>query len=607
MRERDVVPAALSEAESRQILDQAIIPVWTGSAVPQGRPVVVFVAGQPGSGKSALGDLVHAALAARGGAVRIGSDLYKSAHPLYATFLAQDPRTAGVKVRAGTRRWQTAMEAHVRERRFDAVVETALAGPDDVRATAADWRRAGYRIEVAVLAVPEAWSQLGILKRYLGQAHAAGGRYVSWENHDDCAAALLTTLAVVEAERLADRVTVLRRGAEALYTNNLTPGGHWRRPPGAAAAVAAEHARWWSARESAQFRLQLAAADRRSHTDRLPADRALAVVRDAERAFALSEPVRRTAQPRRQPPGVDHHRLSTGEHRWFFENVIIPRLGKITARERPVVVYVMGQPGAGKTDVTSAVMETMRAGTVHLVGDDFKAVHPDYRRLLRDDPRGAGETIRADYRAWAAAAEAFVRERRGDALIEIAPGSADSLLRSAAAFHQAGYRVELVALAVRGADSRQATALRYAKAQKEGGHARFTSAAGHDVCFRAVAEALQVAQDHPVVDSVRVVDRDRRPLREAAGGPGGRAGAAGVLAAERVRPYTREEASRFLALHRALCKALPRHREELEQIVAMAGPLMRAGLPGPGPRALAGPREVILSAPAEDRSGRQIP
>lgn len=50
----------------------------------------------------------------------------------------------------------------------------------------------------------------------------------------------------------------------------------------------------------------------RTHDPRLPEDWALAVRRNAERAAALAEPVRRIAQPKSEAPGVDHHRL-TGE------------------------------------------------------------------------------------------------------------------------------------------------------------------------------------------------------------------------------------------------------------------------------------------------------
>ncbi|MFD0396433.1 zeta toxin family protein [Streptomyces nogalater] len=212
----------MSESESRQVLEQVIIPSVTKGAVHQSRPVVVVVAGQPGAGKTEIADLVQAALDRRGGAVRIGRDLYKPAHRRYAELLAADVRTAGVKVRPDTSRWQAEVEAHVRACGFDAVVESALADPQEFRASSHAYRRAGHRIEVVAVAVAEAWSQLGILDRFL-----ADPRYVSWENHDTCAQQLLTTLAVVEAEHLADRVTVVRRDGTVLYDNEFADGS-WR-------------------------------------------------------------------------------------------------------------------------------------------------------------------------------------------------------------------------------------------------------------------------------------------------------------------------------------------------------------------------------------------
>lgn len=134
--------------------------------------MVVFVAGQAGSGKTLVMDLVHAALGQRGGAVR-GGDGYKAPHPHYSTFLAEDVRTAGVRVRPETYRWQAEVEAHPRGRRFDVVAEEALANPAGWLATLAVYRAAGCRVEVVALAVPEAVSQLGVLDRYLRLAHTA--------------------------------------------------------------------------------------------------------------------------------------------------------------------------------------------------------------------------------------------------------------------------------------------------------------------------------------------------------------------------------------------------------------------------------------------------
>lgn len=577
-----------------ELLAEVIMPKLTAGAVPQEHPVAVFVAGQAGSGKTLVMDLVHAALQHRGAAVRVDRDTYKTVHPHYAAFLAQDVRTAGARVRPETYRWQAEVEAHARGRRYDVVAEEALADPAEWLATLAAYRTAGYRIEVVALAVPEAVSQLGVLDRYLRLAEEGRARYVGWDNHDACAAALPAVLTDLEAGRLADKVVVVRRASEVLYANELTPQGHWRHPAGAREVLLAERLRPWNAAETGVFRRQLAEADRRAHDPQLPEDWSLAVRRDAERAAALAEPLRRTAQIRREAPGTDYHRLSAEEHRWIFDVLIAPSLVEgITPQDRPVAVYVMGQPGSGKTRLAPMVRRALRGRPTQISGDDFKAAHPDYLTLLREEPRTAGERIRADYRAWQAMAEARVREQRGDVVIEIAPGGAASFVEGAMLYRQAGYRVELVVLAVRAADSRQGTAERCAEVNSLGGHGRFTTADGHDKHFDALAQAVAAAEETRVADSVMVWRRDGTVLYRNALTPEGawtrRAGAAGALLAERTRLYTVQEAARFWSVQRRLRTMLPQYRRDVEAISVLARPLMPAQL---RPRRLPGPAPV---------------
>ncbi|MFH9089083.1 zeta toxin family protein [Streptomyces sp. NPDC017673] len=80
------------------------------------------------------------------------------------------------------------------------------------------------------------------------------------------------------------------------------------------------------------------------------------------------------------------------------------------------------------------VRRSLRAGPTHITSDDFKFSHPDYLQLLREEPRTASARIRPDYRAWQAQAEAYVRERRGDVVIEIAPASAAGFIAGASLY-----------------------------------------------------------------------------------------------------------------------------------------------------------------------------
>ncbi|MFC1428597.1 zeta toxin family protein [Streptacidiphilus sp. N1-12] len=586
------VAAGDAGEEAERIVAEQILPAVLDGAVPQERPVAVWVAGQPGAGKSHLSVLVKSALDRRGGAVLIAGDHYKEHHPHYADLLHSDDLTAGERVRSQIRAWQDQVEEHVRGRRLDAVVETALAHCGQAMAAAAAYRAAGYRLELVVLAVAEPVSQLAAIDRYLRQA-AAGkgvGRFVSWANHDGCAAALPTCVLALEEERLVDRVTVVDRASTVLFTNDLVQD-IWTGPLGAAAAVRAERWRPWTAAETARFRTQQAAVERlRAHPQvrELPARVAGT---GAERAAALAEPVRRTAQVQAGRPGVDYHRLSREEHDRTFEEWIWPPYeALLRPQEHPVVVYVMGQPGAGKTGVATMVKRGLAGrGALRIEADALKTAHPDFADLMDTDPRTAGAKIRADVKGWQRSFEARLRAARSDLVIEIAPGSSRQLLDSARPFAAAGYRVELVTLAVRAPDSLLGTAQRYAMLQRLGLPSRFTTRTGHDVCHAAVADALAAAERESVFTQVMVVDRDGhllyRSRRDAAGALDRVPSAATVLAAARAHPYSLGQARVFTGEVSRLCAALPAHRDELLAMAALAGPLLpsrhRPALPVP--------------------------
>lgn len=575
--ERGLVPAVLTEERHRDVLVTTILPVVAKDATAQFSPVAVFVAGQPGVGKSTFADVVHHALAHRGGAVRISSDDYKRAHPCYPALLALDDRSAGVRTRPDTRRWQAEVENYTRRHRLDAVIETALADPEEARTTFGAYRRAGHRVELAVLAVPEALSSLAVLHRYLQQVRATGaGRYVSAQNHDHCSRQLPEVLRIIETERLANLVTVI--GANGVrYLNRLAPNGSWSRPPRAAQAVGAERTRLWTVTEAQRFRDTLGHVGEIARNAPGPARRT-AVAEDIRHSLRWASPLlRRGYADPAAPRHASWRRLPPTEHRRIFTDLIVPfHLGDPEPRRCPVAVYVVGQPGAGKTAASILVLRAMRPGAVLVSSEDFRAFHPDYTRLLAERPRTAGALLRADYRGWQNAAEEWLRSRRADVVVEAAPATGTDLLASASRFQAAGYRVEVLVLAVRAADSRQGTAHRFALGLEQGLPSRFTTPHGHDRCYRALTALAATLDRHPAAHTVTVTDRDVRALRNRQGGT------AATLEGERQRPYTNAEAARFAAVQRRLWASLPRHRPELLEITALAAPLLPPGFLLPG-------------------------
>src|SRR5260370_11418695 len=77
----------LPAAEGRRIFCEQIVPELLARPEPQDEPVVVFVVGQQGAGKSRIADMVGAVLAGRGGFAELDSDFYKPYHPAYRGLL----------------------------------------------------------------------------------------------------------------------------------------------------------------------------------------------------------------------------------------------------------------------------------------------------------------------------------------------------------------------------------------------------------------------------------------------------------------------------------------------------------------------------------------
>jgi hypothetical protein len=68
----------------------------------------------------------------------------------------------------------TKAQEYAREHRLNVLIQETAQNPPYLAAVAADYRDAGYRVEMAFLGVPEAMSRHGILQRYHEQVRDRG-------------------------------------------------------------------------------------------------------------------------------------------------------------------------------------------------------------------------------------------------------------------------------------------------------------------------------------------------------------------------------------------------------------------------------------------------
>lgn len=249
-------------ARHQEIFDKGIKPLIFAGAKRAENPVAVIFGGQPGAGKSAAVDQAMLDLAQRGGAVQIVGDDLRSYHPQHAQLMKRDDKTAAFYTDRDTGLWVEKAIAHAKAQQVNLVIEGTMRDGSKVAATMESLRAAGYEIEARALAVNPLLSQQGILQRYESQKADRGeGRMTTQEAHQAAFDGMLVTLERIERDKLADRVTICRRGAEVLYFNELQ-GWQWVRKPQARGVVEAERRRammWQELRNYARGFDELAA------------------------------------------------------------------------------------------------------------------------------------------------------------------------------------------------------------------------------------------------------------------------------------------------------------------------------------------------------------
>jgi len=180
--------------------------------------------------------------------------------------------------------------------------------------------------------------------------------------------------------------------------------------------------------------------------------------------------------------------------------------GSMTGRERPVIIFTGGQPGAGKSNA-NARAKYDRPNLVEIVGDDFRAHHPDYQRIMRDDPLTMPDHTAQASGRWVGMSADYTRSQRMDTLLETTLRQPDVVARTMGDFKKAGYEVELHVVAVPAEISRIGTVNRYAGQVRDQGAGRWTPSAAHDVAAAAVPGTMKTLLDSGLVDRLLLVSR----------------------------------------------------------------------------------------------------
>ena len=243
----------LTEAEHEAFFEEIKADIFA-HAISSDRPVAVIFGGQPGSGKSAALSEAIEELKPRGGAAEIIGDDFRSYHPAFGQLMAQNDKTAAFYTDKDTGRWVEKAIAYAKQERLNIVIEGTMRDSNKVVETMTSLRTAGYEIDARALAVNPELSWQGVMQRYEAQKLDRGnGRMTAAHSHQAVCDGMPITLERIEREKLADRITLYRRGEEVVYANALQDGEWVVHPPQAAQALERERTRPMSVCEARDY------------------------------------------------------------------------------------------------------------------------------------------------------------------------------------------------------------------------------------------------------------------------------------------------------------------------------------------------------------------
>lgn len=212
---------------------------------------------------------------------------------------------------------------------------------------------------------------------------------------------------------------------------------------------------------------------------------------------------------------AERYRLEPALHRDIFERFIRPHLfTDVKASATPAAIVFGGQPGSGKsTAMATAVRELGGpAAAVAIVGDELRAYHPAYDRLMREDDRLAAFYTDRDSGAWVEMAIDVARALRVPLVIEGTMRSFETVARTLHLLRDSGYRTEARALAVPWVHSWQAIQLRYETQRLDRGSGRMTTAQAHQAAYDGLPVTLAHVESERLADRVTVYSRDGKRL-----------------------------------------------------------------------------------------------
>ena len=192
---------------------------------------------------------------------------------------------------------------------------------------------------------------------------------------------------------------------------------------------------------------------------------------------------------------------------------VLRSMRQCTRSADPHGILLAGQPGAGKTVISSMMMNSVLNNDGTLINaDEFRRLHPNYHRLYE---LYGSDAVELTARFSGAVTEGLIAElsdQRINLVIEGTGRTVEVPKRTAILLADKGYRVELAVIAARPEISLISTVLRFYQMNERGTIPRSTALEAHDRTVDALPSNLDTLLTLPELSQITIWDRELQLL-----------------------------------------------------------------------------------------------
>lgn len=206
---------------------------------------------------------------------------------------------------------------------------------------------------------------------------------------------------------------------------------------------------------------------------------------------------------------IDMYTLSPEQFEEYRKNIIMMLTTGVqpVGDKKEVLMIVGGQPGAGKTRLSSAIYEELQKNVVKVDFDELRGMHPYYQTVCASYPSIVHRILADDTNNVKKEAFKYLIENGYNVIYEGALRDTQGFVDFAKQFKENGYNVNLNIMAVPELESYGSTFVRYAAEIMTNGKPRWVEKELHDASYNGVIETAKAFEEENISDEIRVFVR----------------------------------------------------------------------------------------------------